>query len=109
MADVNENVRYEPDENPPPAIALGAGLQAALVILAPVALTVVIVVRIAEESDSYLAWGVFAALLVSGITTVLQAARLGRIGSGHVIMMGSSRAFLAVCVAALVAAGAAPA
>ena len=105
MAAVNENVRYEPEESPPPPIALGAGLQAALVILAPVALTVVIVVRIAEESDSYLAWGVFAALLVSGITTVLQAARLGRIGSGHVLMMGTSGAFIAVCVAALVTAG----
>ena len=105
METVNENVRYEPDENPPPLIALGAGLQAALVILAPVALTVVIVVRIAEESDSYLAWGVFAALLVSGATTVLQAARLGRIGAGHVLMMGTSGAFIAVCVAALVTAG----
>ncbi len=102
---MNENVRYEPDENPPPAIALGAGLQAALVILAPVALTVVIVVRIAEESDSYLAWGVFAALLVSGATTILQAARFGRIGSGHVLMMGTSGAFIAVCVAALTTAG----
>ncbi len=105
METVNENVRYEPDESPPPLIALGAGLQAALVILAPVALTVVIVVRIAEESDSYLAWGVFAALLVSGATTVLQAARLGRIGAGHVLMMGTSGAFIAVCVAALVTAG----
>ena len=105
MASVNENVRYEPDESPPPLIALGAGLQAALVILAPVALTVVIVVRIAEESDSYLAWGVFAALVVSGVTTVLQAARLRRIGAGHVLMMGTSGAFIAVCVAALVTAG----
>ena len=105
METVNESVRYEPDESPPPLIALGAGLQAALVILAPVALTVVIVVRIAEGADSYLAWGVFAALLVSGATTVLQAVRFGRIGSGHVLMMGTSGAFIAVCVAALVEAG----
>ena len=90
MASVNENVRYEPDEHPPPLIALGAGLQAALVILAPVALTVVIVVRIADAPESFLVWGVFAALLVSGTTTVLQAARLGRIGSGHVLIMGTS-------------------
>ena len=105
MAAVNENIRYEPDEIPPPLVALGTGFQAALVILAPVALTVVIVVRIAEGSDSYLAWGVFAALLVSGVTTVLQAARLGRIGAGHVLIMGTSGAFIAVCVAALVTAG----
>lgn len=105
METVNESVRYEPDENPPPLIALGAGLQAALVILAPVVLTVVVVIRIAEESDSYLAWAVFAALLVCGATTVLQAARFGRIGSGHVLIMGTSGAFIAVCLAALVTAG----
>ena len=105
LAAVNENVRYEPDENPPPLIAAGAGLQAALVILAPVALTVVVVVRIADAPESYLVWGVFAAMLVSGATTVLQAARVGRIGSGHLLIMGTSGAFIAVCVAALTTAG----
>ena len=98
---VNEHVRYEPDENPPPLIALGAGAQAAMLIVAPVVLTVVIVVRIAEVSESYLVWGVFAALVVCGLTTVLQAARWGRFGSGHVLIMGTSGAFIAVCVAAL--------
>ena len=102
---VNENIRYEPEENPPPLIALGAGAQAAMLILAPVVLTVVIVVRIAEASESYLAWGVFAAMVVSGLTTVLQAARWGRLGSGHLLIMGTSGAFIAVCVAALVVAG----
>ena len=102
---VNENVRYEPDENPPPLVALGAGAQAAMLIVAPIVLTVVIVVRIAEASESYLAWGVFAAMVVSGLTTVLQAARWGRFGSGHLLIMGTSGAFIAVCVAALVVAG----
>ena len=45
--------------------------------------------------------GFFAALLISGITTVLQAARVWRIGSGHVLLMGTSGAFIAVCIAAL--------
>ena len=102
---VNENVRYEPEENPPPLVALGAGAQAAMLILAPVVLTVVIVVRIAEASESYLVWGVFAAMVISGLTTVLQAARWGRLGSGHLLIMGTSGAFIAVCVAALVVAG----
>ena len=102
---VNEHVRYEPDENPPPLIALGAGAQAAMLIVAPVVLTVVIVVRIAEASESYLVWGVFAALVVCGLTTVLQAARWRRFGSGHVLIMGTSGAFIAVCVAALKLAG----
>ena len=101
----NENVRYEPNEKPPFPIALGAGVQAAVLIVAPVVLTVVIVARIADQPDSYITWGVFAALLVSGITTTLQAVRVGRVGSGHVLIMGTSGAFIAVCVAALTEAG----
>ena len=98
---MNDNVRYEPNENPPPLVAAGAGLQAALIIVAPVVLTVVIVARIAGQPDAYISWGVFAALIVSGVTTVLQAVRVGRVGAGHVLIMGTSGAFIAVCVAAL--------
>lgn len=103
--EVNESVRYEPDENPPRAVTVGAGFQAAAIIVAPVVLTVVIVARVAEQPDSYITWAVFAALLVCGVTTVLQAARFGRIGAGHVLIMGTSGAFIAVCVAALVEGG----
>ncbi|MDE0231492.1 MAG: hypothetical protein OXN93_04345 [bacterium] len=101
----NKAIRYEPDESPPLPLALGAGLQAAAVIVAPVVLTVVIVARIADQAESYITWGVFAALVISGLTTALQARRLGRIGSGHVLIMGTSGAFIAVCVAALVDGG----
>ena len=101
----NDNVRYEPEEKPPPLVTVGAGLQAAMVIVAPVVLTVVIVSRIADQPDSYITWGVFAALVVSGVTTVLQAIRVGRVGAGHVLIMGTSGAFIAVCVAAMVEGG----
>ena len=104
-ARANENVRYEPHENPPPLIAAGAGLQAAMIIVAPVVLTVVIVARIADQPESFMSWAVFAALLISGITTVLQAVRVGRVGAGHVLIMGTSGAFIAVCVTALVQGG----
>ena len=100
-AHLNENVRFEPDECPSPFLAFGAGFQAAMIMLAPVVLTVVIVVQIAGQSDGYLSWAIFAALLVSGATTILQAARVGRFGAGHVLIMGTSGAFIAVCVTAL--------
>ena len=103
--DVNENVRYEPDESPPPVLAVGAGFQVAAITVAPVVLTVAIMARIAEQSDSYLSWAVFAALIVSAVTTILQAVRVGRIGAGHVLIMGTSGTFIAVCVAALVKGG----
>ena len=101
----NENVRYEPDDNLPTPVAIGVGFQAAALTLAPVAITVVIVARIADQPDGYITWAVFGALLVSGISTILQAARLWRIGAGHVLMMGTSGAFIAVCVAALTLGG----
>ena len=101
----NETVRYEPDENPPHALTVGAGVQAALSIVAGIVLTPVIIVNVAEGGADYLAWAVFAAMVVSGVTTVLQAVRVWRIGSGHVLMMGTSGAFIAVCVAAMVEGG----
>ena len=102
---INETVRYEPDENPPLLITLGAGVQASLSIIGGIVLGVLIVFRIAGQPEPSLAWAVFGALLISGITTILQAVRVWRIGSGHVLMMGTSGAFIAVCAAALMQGG----
>ena len=102
---VNEHIRYEPDEKPPAPLAIGAGFQAALIMLAPVVLGVVIVLQIAGQPAEYTAWAVFAALLVSGVSTILQAVRVGRIGSGHILFMGTSGAFIAVCIGALAVGG----
>ena len=98
-------VRYQPDEKPPAALAAGLGIQLAVLCIAGVALTPAIVVRAAGGAESYLTWAVFAAVLVSGVTSVLQARRLGRIGAGYVLVMGTSGAFIAICVAALALGG----
>ena len=102
---VTQAVHYEPDERPPLLLSVGIGLQVAILIIAPVVITIAIVFRIAGQSAEYLAWGAFAALLVSGIATVLQAVRVWRIGAGHILIMGTSGAFIAVCAAALLKAG----
>ena len=104
-ADVNHNVRYEPEEIPPRPIFIGLGVQAGVITLPAVVIGVVIVVRAGGGTDSYLAWAAFAVLLVSGFTTLVQAVRFGRIGSGHILIMGTSGAFFAVCIAALREAG----
>ena len=101
-AQVNANVRFEPEESPPRPITVGLGVQAAVVTLAPIVIGVLIVMRAVEASDSYLAWAAFAALFISGLTTLVQAVRFGRIGSGHILIMGTSGAFFAVCIAAIV-------
>ena len=99
------NVRYEPDDRPPAALTAALGLQFAVLTIAGIVLTPAIVIRAAGASDSYLTWAVFAAAAVSGVSTILQAVRLGRIGAGYVLMMGTSGAFIAVCVTALVQGG----
>lgn len=86
-------------------MTVGAGVQGAMIIVGAIVLGVVIVMRAAEQPQEYISWAVFAALLVSGSTTVLQAVRLWRFGSGHILIMGTSGAFLAACVAALVNGG----
>ena len=99
------NIRFEPEERPPHSVAAGAGFQAAVVVLAPVVLSAIIIARAADQPQSYLTWVAFAALMISGASTVLQAVRVGRIGAGHVLIMGTSGAFIAVCIAALVKGG----
>ena len=98
-------VRYEPDERPPPLLAGGLGIQLAVLCIAGVALTPAIVVRAAGGEESYLSWAVFGAVLVSGITSVIQAVRVGRIGAGYVLVMGTSGAFIAICVGAIAQGG----
>ncbi len=94
-------VRYEPDGRPPALLAATMGLQYATLCVAGIVLTPAIIVRAAGGSDEYLAWAVFAAIFVSGITTILQAVRLWRIGAGFILLMGTSGAFIAVSIAAL--------
>ncbi|MDE2761616.1 MAG: purine/pyrimidine permease [Gemmatimonadota bacterium] len=94
-------VRYQPDEKPPWPLAAGLALQYCILALGGIVLTVAIVIRSAERGEVYLAWAAFGALLVSGVATIIQAARLGRLGAGYVLTMGTSGAFIAVSVAAL--------
>jgi len=101
------SVRYEPDENPPPALALGCGLQLVVLGLASIVLIPTIVIRAAGGTEAYLAWAVFWAVAVSGVCTALQAARIGRVGAGYVLTMGPAGAFIGVCVTALAEGGAA--
>ncbi len=99
------SVRYEADEKPPAPLAFGLGLQLAILTIAGVVLTPAIVIRAAGGGEGFLSWAVFAAVAVSGVTTIVQAIRVGRIGAGYVLMMGTSGAFIAVCITAIAEGG----
>lgn len=105
IAPVNEHIRYESDQRCPPAVSIGVGLQGVLLIVAPLVVNVAVVFRAAGASKRYLSWAVFAALVVAGVTTALQASRIGRVGAGHVIITGPGPIFIGVCITALAEGG----
>ena len=100
-ADVRRDIRYEPDERPLNLLSLGLGLQYAMVAAPGIVLTPSILIRAAGGGDAYLSWAVSAALVISGVTTAVQAVGIGRVGARYLLLMGSSSAFLAICVTAL--------
>lgn len=97
----SSGIHYEASENPPVPLVIGMGLQLAILCIAGIVLTPAIVIRAGGGSPEFLSWAVFLAVLISGITTMLQAIRVGRIGAGYVLLMGTSGAFIAVCITAL--------
>ncbi|MCY4041538.1 MAG: purine/pyrimidine permease [Gammaproteobacteria bacterium] len=103
--DAQQAVRFEPEDKPPKALSLGLGLQMAGLSVAGIVITPVVVTKAAGIEGAYVTWAVFAALLVSGASTVIQAVKVGPVGAGHVLLMGTSGAFISVCVAALAGGG----
>ena len=98
-------ILYEPDERAPLPLAFGLGVQLALLTVAIPILFPTVVMRAAGASDSHVLWAVFVALAVCGVTTAAQALRFGRIGGGHVLVMGSSAAFIGVAITAVAESG----
>lgn len=59
----------------------------------------------AGGSQSYLSWAVFSSLIIAGIVTAHQAAKLGHLGPGYILLMGPGTPFMAVCVLAVMEGG----
>ena len=97
----NPHLRYEPEEKPPHLLAAGMGAQIVAMIVTGIMLTPLVVARSASMDEGTAGWLMFAAMVAAGLSTWLQVSRLGRIGSGHVMFVGSNAAFIAVSVTAL--------
>ena len=105
MAQINEGLLYQPDEQPPHLSALGLGFQSVIGQLAAMAATTSIVALAGGQSEAYLSWIFFATLTVCGLGTILQTVRFWRFGSGYALTVGSPTTFIAVSITALVAGG----
>ena len=101
----NPTLRFEPDEKLSLLLTAGLGAQFALLSVGSIVITCVIVVRAGGGGETFMLWAVSAALMVSGLSTILQATRVGNIGAGYILIMGTSGAFIAVCVTAIAEGG----
>lgn len=102
---VNEHIRYQPDDKPPRILTLSVASQGVVIALSNTATLVTIFVLASGGSEGYLSWAVFASLIIAGAITALQAAKLGRIAPGYILLMGPAAPFMAVCVLAVTQGG----
>ena len=100
----NSRLRYAVDETPSEGLTIGLSLQVVTLVLTGIILVPIIVLNAAGNPEG-VEWAVFAALLVSGLSTILQARPMGPVGAGYALYMGTSGAFIGVSTAAVVAGG----
>ena len=105
MAQVNENIIYQPDERPSHPASLAHGFQNVMTRMAAMAATTSIIAVAGGQSQGYLSWIFFSALVVCGIGGILQTFRFWRFGSGYSLSISSASAFIAICISALLAGG----
>ena len=104
-ADAEQPIRFEPEEPCPPSVALLVGFQGAALVLAPTVLNVAIAIRSSGLDDTYLTWGVFAAMMICAAITALQAFQLRRFGAGHIALAWPAAMFIAIMVVTITTAG----
>ena len=97
----NDHIRYEPEERAPWPLTVNVAFQSTVLIVTNTVTFVVIFSAAFNDDGSYAAWAMVGALIVAGLVTALHASTLGRVGPGHLLLMGPGVPFLAVCVLAV--------
>ena len=105
MAEKSNKILYDVDEKPPLWLILVMGLQHVLLIYSSIVFLPVIIGRAAGAPLDHILFASFAAGVASGLVTLIQVLRIGPIGTGYTLFMGSSAAYLAGSIATLKAGG----
>ena len=92
---MDDHVQYEPEEKYSILPSFVVGLQGIMLVLPPALSIVVITVLATRQGEAYLTWAVFAALIIVGIVAALQASRIGRLGAGHMVVVGVTPNYIA--------------
>ena len=97
--------RRHRDAKIPVLLSVGLALQIACLVLPGAVMIPAIVFRAAGQPEDVLLWAVYASVAICGVTTMLQARRIGRFGAGYILAIGTSGVAIAVSIAALAAGG----
>lgn len=103
--DSDSGIVYEPDEKTSLSLTAAIALQGVLLTTTTTALAMSLFANAAEFDSDYRTWTVIAAIIVNGIVTTLQSARVGLIGGGHNLIVGTAPSFIAIALLALDKAG----
>ena len=108
MAVTNSSGRtllYSVDENPPHWLTFVLSFQHVLLMFNGIIIVPAIIATAFDVSMEQISYLIFATIIVTSVTTWIQAVRLGRIGSGYVLFMGVSGTFFACTLDAIAVGG----
>lgn len=91
---------YAVDEKPPVMITIFQALQHVLTIYSSIVVVPIIIANAVHVPAQEIEYIVFASMIVTSISTLIQSVRVGKIGSGYTLFMGTSGAFLACSLSA---------
>ncbi|HPR16738.1 MAG TPA: solute carrier family 23 protein [Candidatus Cloacimonadota bacterium] len=91
---------YGVNDKPPFFLNLFLGLQHAILIIPGSVLTPLIIANLIGTSAGQKHMLVFATMLISGISSFIQIKKVGRIGSGYLLFLGTSSAYMGACISA---------
>lgn len=99
MSQVNSTSKYDLDGKPPLKEAVPLGIQHVLAMFAGNVTVPIVIAGVLGLATGELTFLIQAAMFVAGVTTILQANRIGPVGANLPIVMGTSFGFMPTVIA----------
>ncbi len=93
-------IQYAVDEKMPVSLAILQALQHVIALFSSVVVVPVIVANATDVPREQLEYIIFATIIVTAVSTLIQAVRIGKIGSGYILFTGTSATFLSCSLVA---------
>lgn len=97
---MNKKILYSADEKPPLKILVLQSILHVVTIYSGIVFAPRVIAQAINAPLDQLEYVIFASLIVTAITTFIQAIRFGKIGAGYVLFTGTSASFLSCALSA---------